>query len=286
MRVGGRGGKMTRQDRLHTLLATLADATVYDLEQPRYPGMPVATVHQPGYHYLLHQRHGDSYDPAVEGPRSSASGLIMMADHTGTHIDALSHQADALTLYGGVPVDRHTETPTGFTAHGMHTVAPLVARGMLLDVAGYRHEPRLAPRYAITADDLEATAAAQGTAIRPGDVVLVRTGYGALWGQAAEYFRAAGISRAGSEWAAAHEVRAVGTDNVAWDVPGVRDEDLECTLPGHLLLLARRGIYILENLNLEEVARDHCYEFAFVCAPSKFRGATGAPVCPVAIYPS
>lgn len=38
---------MVRQDRLHTLLTTLADATVYDLEQPRYPGMPVATVHQP-----------------------------------------------------------------------------------------------------------------------------------------------------------------------------------------------------------------------------------------------
>jgi len=277
---------MTQQDRLHTLLTTLAAATVYDLEQPRYPGMPVATVHQPGYHYVLHQRHGDTYDPALEGPRSSASGLIVLADHTGTHIDALSHQADALTLYGGVPVDRHSETPTGFTTHGMDAVAPLVTRGLLLDVAGYRHEPRLAPRYAVTVDDLSAAAVAQGIEIRPGDVVLVRTGYGALWGQAAEYFRAAGISRAGSEWLAVQEVRAVGADNVAWDVPGVRDEELGCTLPGHLILLARRGIYILENLNLEEVARDHRYEFAFVCAPSKFQGATGAPICPVAMCPS
>lgn len=55
------------------------------------------------------------------------------------------------------------------------------------------------------------------------------------------------------------------------------------SLPGHLILLVRHGIYIIENLNLEELARDKCYEFTFVSLPLKIQGATGSPVRPIAI---
>jgi kynurenine formamidase len=77
-------------------------------------------------------------------------------------------------------------------------------------------------------------------------------------------------------------VIAVGADNMAWDVQGLRDPDLGCTMPGHLILLARRGVHIIENLALEELAAAGHHEFEFVCLPLKLVGATGSPVRPVA----
>src|SRR5437868_9551625 len=80
---GGEYGEMSSstQSVLDALLASLAGAVLYDLEQPRHPDMPVHPAHKPGYFYLLHRRHADTYDPEHGGPRSSASGLIVTIDH-------------------------------------------------------------------------------------------------------------------------------------------------------------------------------------------------------------
>jgi kynurenine formamidase len=76
----------------------------------------------------------------------------------------------------------------------------------------------------------------------------------------------------------------VGADNMAFDVTTTKvDEELKVSLPGHLLLLVRAGIPIIENLNLEELAAAKVHEFLFVCLPLKMRGATGSPVRPIAI---
>src|SRR4051812_7432080 len=104
-----------------SLADQLRAAKVYDLEQPRFHGMPIHPVHKPGYVYLLHRRHRDNYQPAVHGPRTGASGILNMMEHTGTHIDALCHQACDLKLYGNVPSDS-VETPTGFRQLGIETV--------------------------------------------------------------------------------------------------------------------------------------------------------------------
>src|SRR5205807_7241596 len=116
-----------------------------------------------------------------------------------------------------------------------------------------------------------------------GDVVLLRTGNGAFWRDPALYLQAGGASADTASWLASKRVRAVGADNVAWDEPGIVDPDLKVTLPGHMILLVRNGIYIIENLFLEELAQDRCYEFTFVCLPLKMRGATGSPVRPIAL---
>jgi kynurenine formamidase len=203
-----------------------------------------------------------------------------MPEHSGTHIDALAHQAENLTLHGGVHVDSGIQTSTGFRVLGIETMAPLVARGVLLDVAGGK---RLPPDHAITEDELERAAKDAGVEIREGDVVLVRTGYGSLWSEPAEYLHAAGVSSAGSRWLIDRKVSAVGADNIAWDVIGPTDPVLGVTLPGHVLFLVRAGIPIIENLNLEELAAAGVHEFAFVCLPLKMRGATGSPVRPIAI---
>jgi kynurenine formamidase len=264
-------------------LDALLAARVYDLEQPRFAGMPIHPAHRPGYSYALHRRHRDTYRPTVHGARSSASGVLHMMEHSGTHIDALSHQARDLVMFGGVAVDG-TETPAGFSRLGIETVPPLVRRGVLLDVCGHKGQRLLPAKYGITADDLAGCAAAQGAQVRSGDVLLVRTGYGALWrGQEQVYLDAAGVSKSGTLWAAECGVAAVGADNMAWDVPDERDPDSGSTLFAHVYLLAQKGIYIIENLNLEELAADRRWAFAFVAVPLKLEGATGSPIRPLAL---
>jgi kynurenine formamidase len=78
-------------------------------------------------------------------------------------------------------------------------------------------------------------------------------------------------------------VLAVGADNMAWDLMGEADRQLGVTLPGHVLLLVRAGVYIVENLWLEELGEAGVREFTFVCLPLKIVGATGSPVRPVAL---
>jgi kynurenine formamidase len=264
-------------------IESLLSARIYDLEQPRFAGMPIHPSHKPGYFYALHRRHRDTYRPAVHGPRSSASGVLTIMEHSGTHMDALCHQANELQMFGNVPVDA-AETPAGFNRLGIETVPPLVRHGVLLDVCGHKGERVLPARYGITAEDLSACAGAQSVEVQPGDVLLVRTGYGALWrGDERLYLDAAGVSKSGTLWAADHHVVAVGADNMAWDVPDERDPETGATLFAHAYLLPHKGIYIIENLNLEELARDRRWVFAFVALPLKLEGATGSPVRPLAL---
>jgi kynurenine formamidase len=261
----------------------LLAARIYDLEQPRFLGMPIHPSHLPGYFYALHRRHRDTYSPEAHGPRSGASGVLTMMEHSGTHIDALCHQANELEMFGGVKVDS-AETPAGFTRLGIETVPPLLRRGVLLDVCGHKGARVLPARYAITADDLAHCGAAQGVEVKPNDVLLVRTGYGALWrGEQQVYLDAAGVSKSGTLWAAERAVVAVGADNMAWDVPGERDPDTGATLFAHVYLLPQKGIYIIENLNLEELAEGRRWEFVFLGVPLKFLGATGSPLRPLAL---
>lgn len=261
---------------MSALIEALGSARVFDLEQLRYAGAPSHPAHQPGFHYFLHRQHA----PGAGEARTGASGLVVMPEHSGTHIDALAHQAENLTLHGGVHVDGTIQTSAGFRVLGIETMAPLVRRGVLLDLAGKK---RLPPDHSITTEELAGAEAAGGVEIHTGDVVLVRTGYGALWSEPAEYLRGAGVSAAGSRWLIDRKVSAVGADNMAWDVIGPTDPELGVTLPGHILLLVRAGIPIIENLNLEDLAAAGVREFLFVCLPLKMRGATGSPVRPIAL---
>jgi hypothetical protein len=128
------------------LIDALCGARAYDLEQPRYAGAPVFPVHEPGLLLKLHRRH----EPGLGEARTGASALLVMAEHAGTHIDALCQRAEDMQMYGGVAVDSSVQTPEGFTELGMETVAPLIARGVLLDVSGAGHE--------VSAGDLEQAA--------------------------------------------------------------------------------------------------------------------------------
>jgi kynurenine formamidase len=261
-------------------------ARIFDLEQPRTAEMPIHPAHrQAGYSYLLHRRHEDEYRPEETGPRTGAAGVVICAEHTGTHIDALCHQSDALTLYGGIAVDRRVQTSRGFTRLGVEEIPPILAPGVLLDVAAIKGVGELEPGYAVTDGDLQACCDRQAVSVEPGSVALVRTGNARYWEEPERYLAGPGLAASASYWLAERRVLAVGADNMAWDVPGLRDPELGCLNPGHLILLARYGIYIIENLALEELAAAGVYRFDFVCTPLKLVGATGSPVRPVAVVP-
>jgi kynurenine formamidase len=263
---------------MDAIIENMLHGKAYDLEQPRYFGAPILPAHAPGFVYTLHRRH----EAGLES-RTSASGSIYMTEHSGTHIDALCHQAENLYLYGKQEINAQVQTSTGFTHLGVDSIEPIIARGVLLDVARHRGVDWIEDDRPITRADIEATQQQQGTSIHQGDVVLIRTGNGARWQDSSAYLAAAGVRPDASQWLAEQQVRAVGADNVAWDSLDYIDPDLKVHYPGHLILLVRSGIYIIENLFLEELARAQQYEFLFVCLPLKMRGVTGSPVRPIAV---
>ncbi|MCW2793554.1 MAG: putative cyclase [Nocardioides sp.] len=265
---------------LESLLTAVAGGTAYELEHPRYIGAPIFPAHWPGFVYTLHRRHERMGDAV----RTSASGTITMQEHSGTHIDALCHQAVELEMFGGVQVSPDVQTDRGFTELGVETIAPIMGRGVLLDVAATKGVDALEQGYLITEADLVETVEAGGITIRPGDCVLVRTGNGRYYADTDTdaYLRGPGVGPEAARWLAAKKPLLCGADNVAFDVPDHVDPELG-SLPCHVVLIYEAGIYILENLDLEGLAAAGATEFLFVCLPLKLEGVTGSPVRPVAL---
>jgi len=253
----------------------LTGLRVFDLEQPRYHGAPMHPGHvPPGFTYVLHRRH--EVQSATPDGRTASSGTLITSDHAGTHIDALCHQAVGLRLCGGVDAPA-AATSFGYRELGVETIEPIVARGWLIDLG------TVEPERWIGLDEVRRSADTQGVRPAAGDVVLVRTGAGARWDDPERYLRAAGMKGEVSQWLADTRVVAVGADNMAWDRASGDDPDTGVFLPGHSILLVRSGVYIIENVFLEELAAAGVHEFTFLCTPLKIRGATGSPVRPVAL---
>ena len=168
---------------------------------------------------------------------------------------------------------------------GIDAVAPLLARGLLLDVPAALGLEACEPGYEITPEDLDATLAEQAVSPRPGDVLLVRSGWGRRWSEGAAYIGLTtgvpGVGEAGARWLADHEPAAVGADSIAFEyLPAGKGH---ATLPAHRVLLVDAGINIIETMNLEEVARDRIHEFTFLGIPLPLVGATGSPLRPLAV---
>jgi len=249
---------------------------VIDLAQPLHPGMPTSPTH-PAFDFALRQRHGDVL--RTDGITGSHE-LITLGGHVGTHMDALCHVAVDGRLFGGVRVEDAIDDGR-YTVHGIDQVPPLACRGVLFDVPrarGLRHMP---PGEPVGVEDLRAA----GPALRRGDVAVVRTGWAAHWDNPAAYLGdergVPGITREAAAWLAGHRVRAVGADTIA--VEHIPPGDQPPSLPVHRLLLAERGINLIEVMNLEALAARNVGEFLFVGAPLNSVGATGAPIRPLAL---
>lgn len=261
------------------LLRLLRGARTFDLAVPVSHRLPVWHSHAP-FSMSLYRRHGD-----IRGEQfSSASEILVMSGHTGTHMDAPAHISRDGRLHGGVDA-QDCQGWRGMKALGIDTVAPLVTRGVLLDVAGYYGVESLAPGQAISADELQEVARRQEVTIRPGDAVLIRTGWIRHLGDADTFGGrqrgAPGPTGAAAAWLARQGIGATGADNAVYEhyLPTMTD------LQAHMTLLVDHGLPILEYVNLEPLAAQRCYTFLFVCAPLKLVGATGSPVRPLAVVP-
>ncbi|MGH7041539.1 MAG: cyclase family protein [Acetobacteraceae bacterium] len=207
---------------------------------------------------------------------------IEMTAHVGTHIDALGHFSIGETLYNGVPA-ADAVTDWGLDRLGIEHMPPLITRGVLLDVAGLDGGAHLASGRAITPDELARAAEAAGTAIEPGDVVLIRTGWGRYFGSDNKRYLEGepGIDVPAARWLTSRGVVAIGADNMAVEVLPNPDHGL--AMPVHQHVLAEAGVHLIENLFLEDLAAAGITAFCFILLAVKFRGATGSPVRPVAM---
>jgi kynurenine formamidase len=262
------------------LQAVRQGVRIYDLGRPMFNGMPQSPNH-PRYWHSLSRRHGDMV--RADGG-SAANDVIVTGAHVGTHIDALAHVSHEGRLFGGV--DAHQAGVGGrYLELGAHTIEPMVRRGVLLDIPRVLGLSACEPGYEITPADLAAAQDAQGTPIGPGDVVLVRSGWGQRFDLGDEYVGVRsgvpGVSEAGAYWLAERDVHCVGADTIAFErlAPGAGHG----LLPAHRVLLVERGIYIVETLSLEEISAHEVFEFTFVLSPLALVGATGSPVRPLAI---
>jgi kynurenine formamidase len=212
---------------------------------------------------------------------SSAGDAMMLHSHSGTHMDALCHIWYGNQLFNGFSAAGHV-TSSGATRNAIDKVPFIVGRAVLLDVAAWKRVDHLELGEPVTASDLDRCAAAQHVEIRSGDIVLVRTGWMRVFFQDRALFDSGepGIDESTLPWLKQHDVLAVGADNHAVEV---LKQIPPVDLPIHRAAIRDLGLYLVEELNLEEMAEDRAYQSFLVVAPLRLTGGAGSPINPIAI---
>jgi kynurenine formamidase len=269
------------------------EGRIYSLARERFRGMPVFPGH-PSFEVIGYRTpHGLRVEGARPWGTANDVGLGYMSEivfgttHTGAHIDAHAHMTvgpEDRWHGGSALTDLGDFGPIKGDASEFR---PIWTRGLLYDVPGHRGLPFLPKGEAVTADELREVGRAQGNdEPRAGDVVLVRTGYMSHWPDAermAEH-RGPGPDVTAARWLAECRVLATGSDTETYEVQPAPDPGEPANpQPVHTHLLIEHGIYLIESLDLEELARDRVYEFLFVALPVKIRHATGSMIDPVAV---
>jgi kynurenine formamidase len=269
-------------DRVRAAVAAVTTGKVYSLGIPiQATGVPLMDYRGTPMRLTLMNESDDGHF-AVYGAADGTGAhedILVFASHTTSHMDALCHVYEEHHHYNGVAASE-MKTNTGAGRLGIEKVGGFAARGVLLDLPKLQGPQWLTPGAMITARDLEAAQSAQGISVEAGDVVLLRTGYLDFWFANAPDvpFEQPGIGLEAAAWLADRDVVAVGSDNAAVEVIPFDTNDF---LAVHKELLVRRGIYMLEFLNLAELAADECYTGLLTVAPLKVTGATGSPINPV-----
>ena len=202
----------------------------------------------------------------------------------GPQIDGLGHIGAPGGIYYNCNDAKDFAFLTGLTKLGIEKIPPIVARGIVLDMAGYFGVEYMEAGKFFGVDDVQAVEKKQGTPVREGDVVLFHTGWtDAKLAADPEAWVAAepGQSEEVASYLASKNVVAVGADT--WGLDVVPPPDATRPFQGHVILLQENGIYILETMNTGPLVRDEAFEFLFVLGQAKVRGAVQMIINPVAI---
>jgi kynurenine formamidase len=285
----GRLNLMTDESRA-AILGRIAGGRAYDLSVEYFIGMPGwHAAGDPRYQiWMTHTPRGTVVDDplgvgeAQNGHVSYTGSAVSMYTHTGTHIDALNHFGVDGRIWNGFSADEHLGD-RGWQVTGAETIPPIIARGVMIDVAAALGVDRLEDGYRITRADLQQALERQDTLLHEGDVVLIRTGRMQDYETAARYMHnPPGLGMDAARFLVEEGgAMIVGADNLSLEafpseVPGNY-------VPLHTYLLAQHGVPIMELVNLEGLARDGVHEFAFIGGSLKLRGADAAPMRPVAL---
>ncbi len=285
----GRLNLMTDESRA-AILSRVAGGTTYDLSVDYFIGMPSwQAAGDPHYRmWMTHTPHGTVVDDPLRLGRemnervSYTGAAVSMYTHMGTHIDALSHFGLHGRIWNGFQAGEQLGDRGWKVAHAA-SIPPIIARGVLLDVARAKGLDMLPAGYRITGADLRETAAWQGVEVREGDVVLVRTGRMRLYDDAAAFMHnPPGLGMDAARYLVEERgAMVVGADNLSLEAfPSEVEGDY---VPLHTYLLAEQGTPILELVFLDELAQDEVWEFAFIGGSLKLRGADAAPLRPLAM---
>jgi kynurenine formamidase len=274
------------------LWKTIRKARVIDLSHTWDAQSPIASVNPP-YAFSLAATHANTRGTFGDGGQLSFTSEIMQwsGQHGAPSIDAIGHIGRDGKLFGGVDANAATSDLAGLGASGVgaHLAIDkfpndlMVNRGVLLDVARMVQgdSTPLPPTFEITARHLEDAARHQRVKLRKGDTVFIRTGWGAYFSaQSALY---AGASSPGpgldaAEFLIRHGARVVGNDTLTFEQrpPIAFPNGKLQVFPVHMRLIADAGIFIIENLDLEELSAARAYEFTVVTPPLKVKGGTGS----------
>jgi putative cyclase len=225
------------------------------------PAFPVAAAGQPDPAWIYE---APRPSPNVEhrNPRRLAEDIGTLSMMTPSSRNAVLAQTSGDRVYD-LSVRYFIGLPSWY---GLDDLPPIIARGVLIDVAGLKNVAVLPDAYRITRGDLETALTAQRVALRAGDIVLIRGGK---------------ITLEAAEWLAeAHAAMIIGGDYLSLEQYRIGRPDM--TVPVHKYLLRERGIAIIQVANLDELARDRVYEFAFIAAALRPRGAAGFEFRPLA----
>jgi kynurenine formamidase len=286
--------------RAQALLAAIAKARVIDLSHTWDSKSPIASVNPP-FSMALAATHGKTRGMFKDGDQLSfaAEKMEWSGQHGAPSIDAIGHIGRDGKLYGGVDAAAATSDPAGIGASGVgahlaidqYPAELLVNRGILLDVATMvqKNATPLPPDFEITAKHLQEAVQREGVTLRKGDTVLIRTGWGQYFkGNPAKYAGEAspGLGLDGANYLIKIEARVAGNDTLTFEKrPPVVKEPKFQVFPVHMRLIADSGIYIIENLDLEALAKAKAYEFPVVVPPLKVKGGTGSALRAFALVP-
>jgi len=267
------------------VLQRVDSGKVYDLGVDYFVGMPGLAdlgMGDPAYHmWMTHTPDGvkvENLTPAG-APQDTAlyDDAILMSTHSGTHMDSLNHLGYGDKIFNGYEASRYLGNK-GWTKDGADKIPPIVTRGILIDVAAEKGVTVLPESYEITVEDLQRALSKQGTTVQQGDAVLIRTGRMTVWPDAKKFVpNEPGITRQSAAWLIDHGAILLGADNMGVEKFPMAPEGV------HTYVFAERGVCLLELVWLEDLAKDKVYEFAFIAAPIKLRGATGSPTRPLAL---
>jgi len=248
-----------------------------------------------GRHNPIHVMLADGADAAagaqdfLPGGFRYADDAVTMPLQCGTQWDALAHVFYDGRMYNDRDV--RLVTSGGARANSIDRIADgVVSRGVLLDLPRHRRVPWLEDGTAVLPEELDECAEAQGVAVEPGDVVLVRTGKMARCREARSWRGytagpAPGLSVHCARWLYEREVAAVATDTFALEVMPSEVDD--CIMPLHMISLRNTGVLFGEIFHLDRLAEacaeDGGYAFLFCAPPLPITGAVGSPINPLAV---